>query len=127
MGATQELSVFAGVRGVVSIANNANYFLQGRKCTQVLPRPFYIDDFYLSLPWMNNSRPVVYPAYNYKYRRSKKYRYELGGLGGMIMAGRFKALALKENIKEFDGASLSNFERLGKCGGLYLYKWKPTG
>ena len=119
------LIVFTGVRGVTSIKQNAKYYEQGKACVKNLPTPFYVDEFYLSLPWVNPSRPIIYPGYNYGFQRSKGYRFERGGIGGMISAGHFKALVLKGVVKEYDGADLSNFTLGPQCKDLQVYLYIP--
>lgn len=119
------LIVLGGVRGVVSIAGVENYYQEGRACVAKMPKPVFVEEFYLELPWINPSRPVVYPAYNYAFQRRQGYTFERDGVGGMIRDGHFKALMLKKPDARFDGADLSDFNQVGTCVGLYLFVRRP--
>jgi len=120
------LVVFSGIKGVISIEPFARYYEQGTACVKDLPQPFYVEEFYLSLPWINPSRPVVYPAYNYPYQRARGYEFERGGIGGMITAGHFKALVLTQKVGRFDGADLTGFRLAETCGGFHIYLQKSA-
>ena len=116
--------VLAGIKGMVSIAPAANYYIEGRKCVQVLPKPTFVEEFYLSLPWINDSRPVIFPAYNYGFQRQMGHAFEKGGIGGLIESGHFKSIMIRTRANRFDGAELSGYSQAGECIGMTIYQRK---
>ena len=125
-GIIAPLFVFSGQRGVISISSYAEYYEQLISCIKPLPQPYLVDEFYLSLPWINLSRPIVYPGYNYAFQRAEGSSFERGGIGGMISRGEFKALVLKEKVHGFDGANLDKYQLSDDCGRLKTYLLKPS-
>jgi hypothetical protein len=105
--------VLAGFAGVLSVRSTHDMLVENKRCLDSLPRPVFVDDAYLSLPWMTpGSLPFVL-AYGYDEDRNADRPFERGGVGGMIEGGFFAALALpRGTLSTFDGGSLAAYERI---------------
>ncbi len=105
--------VLAGFAGVLSVRSTHDMLTENKRCLDPLPRPIFVNDAYLSLPWMTpGSLPFVL-AFGYDEDRKANRQFERGGVGGMIEEGFFAALALPPGtVGVFDGASLAAYERL---------------
>jgi hypothetical protein len=123
------LVVLTGFAGVLSVRPMHHHFMENKACLDTLPRPLFVDDIYLSLPWMTpGSLPFVL-TYNYLDDHKAGMRFERDGVGGMISEGFFAALALPSNTQEsFDGASLAGYEHAEKqCPALKIFVRKTSG
>lgn len=104
-------SVFLGYNGVTDVRNQHVERMAHKRCMDNLPKPFFSNYSYYGLPWMTpGNEPFVF-SFQYPKERQAGKKFEKGGLGGLIMSGRFKALAFVQRPppKTFDGASLADF------------------
>ncbi|HSV29406.1 MAG TPA: hypothetical protein VLL76_07600, partial [Candidatus Omnitrophota bacterium] len=91
-------------------------------CLQPVPKPMLVADQYLSLPWMRAGAEPLASSYGYAPGRAAGLAFEGGGVGGLIEAGRFAALALPEPADPFDGGRLFRYERTPlACGHLRVF------
>lgn len=103
--------VFGGVTGVINLRPYHVHYMEVKRCLDGLPRPVYVHERYLSLPWMTpNNTPYVL-AHIYEAERALGATYEHGGIGGLISASRFAAIAVPgfEAPRELDGARLDGY------------------
>ena len=102
--------VLVGFRGVVSVREQNNFYVSVRECVQQLPKPVFIDDGYLSLPWMNPSKINFVLSWSYPIERRRGMRFERGGIGGLITEGYFESLLLNsDSTSTYDGAGLGGY------------------
>ncbi len=116
-------AVFLGLRGVVSVAPQHEMYSTVQACANQLPKPVFIDNAYLSLPWMNPAEHHFVVSYSYPMDRREGLEFERGGIGGLIKEGYFGSLLLGSQYNEYyDGASLGLYEKLSRnCRGYFPY------
>jgi hypothetical protein len=106
------LLVLGGLAGTVSLRFMHERFMDDKACLDMLPRPLFVADLYLSLPWMTPGSPPFVLAYGYDHHRRLGRPFEKGGIGGLIESGYFAALALPPDTSDvFDGGRLDRYER----------------
>lgn len=105
--------VFTGAFGVIDTRQQHRFNISAKRCLDTLPRPLFVNNALLSLPWMT---PGNYPwVIAYDYPKDRKYgrSFKEGGIGGLIEKGRFKVVALTKDgatpPTEYDGGSLSGY------------------
>ena len=103
--------ILAGFWGVMSVRPIHHRNEDGRACIEKLPKPVFAQEQYLSLPWINPSRPVIFPSYNYFAERARGVPYQDGGIGALIEKGYFGALILEAPGESFDGGKLALYYR----------------
>lgn len=115
------MTVFIGYQGVISVYPTHIDMIKKQKCIEKLPKPLFVDNMYLSLPWINPSEPYVFTNWFYKKERESGVLKD-GGIGGLIKKGHYKILLLSDKMKTFDGADLSEYKILpNKCEGFCVY------
>lgn len=117
--------VITGVAGLLDAAGkNHRNWTDMKACINILPKPIFVQDTYLSLPWMVESAEPFVLAHTYTRARELDVPHEKGGIGGRIEAGEFKTLALltdQANVG-YDGARLDGYKlQPGHCGNLYIW------
>jgi hypothetical protein len=106
------LAVLGGLAGVLSVRPIHEHMIRNKICLDTLPRPLYVADIYLSLPWMTPGTPPFVLGYGYQTLRAAGRTMERGGIGGLIEEGYFAALALPLTTKDiFDGGGLDGYRR----------------
>ena len=116
-------TVFLGFQGVLSVTPQHARNLEVGRCIEALPKPVFVDDLYLSLPWMNVGGPHFVVSYNYETDRRAGLAFERGGIGGMVENGEFAALVLRDGDETLDGGHLDRYERRpGSCGHFVAYR-----
>ena len=114
--------IFMGYQGVISVYPQHIDMVKRQKCIEKLPKPLFVDNMYLSLPWMNPSEPYVFTNWFYKKERELGISFNDGGIGGLIKKGHYRTLLFPNELKTFDGAELSEYKILPeKCEGFYVY------
>ena len=104
------LAVLGGLAGVLSVRPIHEHMSRNKVCLDTVPRPLYVADIYLSLPWMTPGTPPFVLGYGYQTLRAAGRTMERGGIGGLIEEGYFAALALPLGTTEtFDGARLDGY------------------
>jgi hypothetical protein len=117
-------AVLAGQAGMIAPQGDQKLIDRRLSCIEVLPRPLYVHDRTLSLPW--NSPGNIPFVRNFYYERDREAgrEYPGGGIGGMIEAGAFEAIAFPAPTppEKIDGAGLGNYTRLGvTCGDMTVF------
>jgi hypothetical protein len=124
--------VLSGSTGVINVRNQHTNYMAGKRCIDSLPRPLYVNNPYLSLPWMApNTEPYVV-SYNYLDDRNAGQAFKFGGIGGLISTGHFKVLAIQRGgkipPKKIDGGHLKNYTLVHKkisaqnpCGKFFIF------
>lgn len=117
--------VIGGAVGVLDAAskNNTNW-TEMKACIAKLPKPIFVQNTYLSLPWMTESAEPFVLAHTYARARELSVPHEKDGIGGRISAGEFKTLVLFTDQAEtgYDGARLDNYElRSERCGDMFVW------
>lgn len=94
------------------------------RCINTHEKPIFVQNTYLSLPWMTESAEPFVLSYTYDRARELGMPHEKGGIGGRIEAGEFKTLALLTDQAEtgYDGARLDNYKRQPEqCGDMFVW------
>ncbi len=121
--------VFSGFQGVIDLGGMHGRHMAAKRCLDTLPRPLFVADRYLSLPWMTPGNVPYVLAYIYETDRALGREFEHGGIGGMIEKGRFAAIALwgNEAPGELDGARLDGYTVApGACRGMTVLLRRPA-
>lgn len=119
------LVVLTGIKGKVSIREQHAFYQEKAQCVSQLPKPVFSSMQFLSSPWLNSSRPIVFPAYNYIVERDGGEQFVDGGIDGMIQRGQFRALLLDAENDPFASRKLDRYERQNQlCGGMAVYLLK---
>jgi len=122
--------VLGGVIGTKDMRPLHRAHMAIKSCLDELPRPLFVGDVYLSLPWMTPGTEPFVLSFFYNRERALGRPFEGDGIGGRIAAGRFAALAIWEDkisvgsdgVPRFDGASLEGYQRRpGSCVGLVVW------
>ncbi len=117
-------AVLGGLTGVTDLRARHVHLAAHKRCLDTLPRPLFVYDRYLSLPWMTpGSQPFVL-AYVYEVDRRMGRDFEGGGIGGMISDNRFAAVAVPGagTLSEVDGGSLDGYAPAPQeCDGLAVF------
>jgi hypothetical protein len=118
------LLVLGGFTGVVSARFMHERFMDDKACLDTLPRPLFVADLYLSLPWMTPGTPPFVLAYGYDRHRRLGRPFDGGGIGGLIDSGYFAALALApDTVDVFDGGRLDRYERAARgCSRFSVFE-----
>lgn len=110
------LTVLFGLSGVTSVRFEHDFHVKAKECLDPLPRPLFIPNHYLSLPWMSPGNPSFVLAYGYHFGTKMGWasKRERGGIGGLIQEKYFAALVFPSNFDglQFDGVSLDGYERV---------------
>jgi len=129
--------VFSGVTGVIDVRHQHVTNMAGKRCLDTLPRPLFVNNSMLSLPWITSNDVHWVRSYNYYDDRRVGNAFKEGGIGGLIEKGRFKVVALSKGgtapPTEYDGGSLSGY-RLMKddavirrtCPEFFIFFRSPT-
>ncbi len=119
--------VLTGVSGVLSVRPGHAFLTANKACLDALPRPLFVDDMYLSLPWMTPGSPSFVLFHKYLDMREAGRQFERGGIGGLIEEGYFAALALPTATKgDFEGVSLAGYRRTeGTCPDFLVFLRRP--
>lgn len=125
--------VLSGVTGVVNVRGQHVYYMAEKKCIDTLERPLYVNNPYLSLPWMApNTVPYVL-SYNYLDDKNIGHKFRHGGIGGLIKKGHFKTLAITKGSvippEQVDGGHLQKYELFvenlveqNPCKNFHIYR-----
>lgn len=122
--------VLGGVIGIKDMRPLHRAHMAIKSCLDELPRPLFVGDVYLSLPWMTPGTEPFVLSFFYNRERALGRPFEGDGIGGRIAAGRFAALAFWEDkisvgsdgVRRFDGASLEGYQRRPEsCMGLVVW------
>ena len=122
-------AVFAGMAGVIDVRGQHANHMALKRCLDGLPRPLFVYDRYLSLPWMTPGNEPFVLSYVYETERARGRPFVDGGIGGMIEAGRFQAVAIPgtEPVSSLDHASLANYgPGPRRCAGMTVLYKKST-
>jgi hypothetical protein len=84
--------VLFGVKGVLSVREQHDLYMTTSECAMQLPKPVFIDDSYLSLPWMNPGKENFMVSWAYPVERRRGIEFERGGIGGLISEQYFGSL-----------------------------------
>ncbi len=116
-------AVLFGVKGIVSVTSQHDFYSSVEKCAGALPKPVFIDNAYLSLPWMNPGKDHFVVSYSYPMDRNNGLAFERGGINGLIKEEYFGSLLLNgENRTSYDDAPLDRYERLDyRCRSFVPY------
>lgn len=106
--------VFAGWKGLISVRPSHDVLMAQKACLTNFKEPFFLENPYLSLPWIMPSNQPFVIHNGYHKDRKAGIEKEGGGVGGLINRGYFATVA----IDDLRGA----FER----PPLRLYSQRPT-
>jgi hypothetical protein len=116
------MMVLTGHARVLSVYPKHCNTVRAQRFIERLPKPLFVDDKYLSLPWMNPSVPYVFTNWSYKKDRESGVLFKDGGIGGLIKRDHYKTLLLGGKVGFFDGADLSEYVVWPvKYEGFYVY------
>ncbi len=118
--------VFTGVVGITDVRDQHARYLKAKACLDPLPRPLFVNDIYLSLPWMTPGNKSYVLSYIYAYDRARGAPFEHDGVGGLIEKGAFETVVLgggAEGPPEmFDGGSFARYSPApaASCAGYWV-------
>ena len=126
--ATAVALVLAGVTGVISVRDQDRIVAANKACLDSLPRPLFIADHTLALPWLNVGTPPFVTGFAYERARAAGLPFAAGGIGGLIGGGQFAALALPPDVgTSYDGGSLELYQRReAGCPGFAVFLRRPA-
>lgn len=106
--------VLGGVTGVIDMRPQHARHMELKRCLDAVPRPLYVHDRYLSLPWMTPDNTPYVLAYIYETDRALGASFEHGGIGGMISSADFAAVVVRGDSApgELDGARLDGYRQV---------------
>ena len=122
-------AVLGGAIGTTSVRHFDTVHRELKSCLDKLPRPMFVDNHYLSLPWMTPGNPSYVLAFGYpEDRQAGRDQYKGDGIGGKISRGEFAALAFTNDPgKTFDGAALTRYRKApSDCKNLVVYLKRPA-
>jgi hypothetical protein len=117
-------AVVFGLTATTSVRKFDAYHRAAKACLDELPRPLFVDNHYLSLPWMTPGNPSYVLAFGYREDRiAGRNSYQGDGIGGRISRGDFAALAFTNDPGgAYDGAPLTRYRRVASdCPDLFVY------
>ena len=113
---------------VKSLDYTHDRYSAARPCLDTLARPLFIDELYLSLPWMTPGTEPFVLAYAYPFARAAGLPFAEGGIGGLIESGYFATLVLNGPADRFDGGGLFRYEKASEsCAGMTIYRRMDAG
>jgi len=117
-------AALTGVVGIKDLTGQHRSYKALKACLDDVPRPLFVNEVYLSLPWMTpRSEPYVL-SFFYERERVLDQPFDGDGIGGRIRNGHFAALAFWQGsvTERFDGASLKKYEKKPlPCGNLDIW------
>lgn len=124
------LSVLTGVVGITSLRPQHRTYMEFKQCSDSLPRPFFMPIPYMGLPWMTPGNTPWVLSYTYhEERQLRRKPFENDGVGGMISAGAFSALAFPEDSRPqgWDGADARQYQLVDwpQCRDFSVYLRRP--
>lgn len=115
-------SVMAGINGVISQRAMHDHVAAMQPCLADLPRPIFVNDMNLSLPWITPSDQHFLLSFYYATDRAGGRKFEADGVGGLIKNGYFNSLVFANRMDAFDGAPLDHYDlQEVTCGGSFIY------
>lgn len=118
------VAVLAGQAGMVAPQGDQKLIDRRLSCIEVLPSPMYVHDRMLSLPWNSPGNTPFVRNFYYERDREAGREYPVGGIGGMIEAGMFEAIAYPapNPPAKIDGAGLRTYTKLPViCGEMTIF------
>lgn len=81
-----------------------------KQCLDGLPRPLFVADSNLSLPWITPGTPPFVLSFVYRQERAMGRAFESGGVGGLIERGYFSSIVMfGQDTDRVDGATLDRY------------------
>ncbi len=107
-------AVVTGYVGMTSLKKHHDAYSKFTQCIAGLPHPIFIQNPYLSLPWMSGGERHFILSFIYHEERRRGHRFAGDGIGGMIERGELATLVFPGSSKtnRYDGASLGNFQEI---------------
>lgn len=106
-------AVLVGLAGARpgDLASGHGGLVAAKRCLDGLPRPLYVDNDYLSLPWMTPDNPPFVKPFPYGMERAMGRWFERGGIGGLVGEGWFAAIVVPgvDAPPAVDGAALERY------------------
>ena len=105
--------VFTGIQGQLSVRNQHIAYMADKECLDRMPKPLFVNDRYLSLPWMTPGNESYVLSDLYEEDRQLNRSFEGDGIGGRIAVRYFASLAIRGNKipEQLDGASLDGYRQ----------------
>lgn len=127
-------AVLVGAAGTIDVRRQHPVYMEMKRCADSLPRPLYLNNNYLGLPWMTPGNTPWVLSYTYNEERALAHRpFEHGGIGGLIDAGAFAAVAYQSDEQEppteLDGGILAtHYERRAapQCPRTFVFFRKQS-
>jgi len=122
--------VLSGAIGVIDIRAQHTAYMERKVCLDKLPRPLFVHDSYLSLPWMTPGSTPYVLSYAYDRDRAQGKEFEHGGIGGLVEQQSFAAIVMRRgtSLDTLDGAALNRYTaQPWTCGGLPVFLRKGNG
>jgi len=111
------IAVLSGQAGILSVRFQHDNYTKLKACADSLPRPLFVPDLYMSLPWMTPGNPSFILAYGYRNIAGMggPSKLERGGLDGLVREGYFASLVQSPSkINRYVKADLDGYKRIEK-------------
>lgn len=120
-------TVLLGLTGVIDLRPQHRHYMALKRCADSLPRPLFIDNPYMGLPWMTPGNTPWVRSYIYYEERALGRAFERGGIGGLIAEGAFVAIVAAPGSSQIDGTALSGYVRTPapECTEMDVFLRKP--
>jgi len=116
-------AVLAGAVGVTDLREQHRQNLATKRCVDPLPRPIFVNNPFMALPWLTPAGEHFILSYVYDKERRLGRAFGGGGLGGYVGRGHFRTIVLGgDRVPErLDGASLAGYRTADvRCPGLTI-------
>jgi hypothetical protein len=113
----------AGLLGATDLRPMHRGIMMAKACLDPLPRPLFVDNPYLSLPWMNPGEEHYVLSFQYRRERAMGKQFAGNGIGGLIERGHFASLAVwsSDPVIVLDGTQPSQYVETGRCEGARIF------
>jgi hypothetical protein len=106
--------VLSGDTGVINLRSQHATYMSGKACLDTLARPLFVNNPYLSLPWISPNTENFVLSYTYLDDKNAGKAFKFGGVGGLISEGRFNMLAIQKGSEvpphQVDGGDLRKYK-----------------
>lgn len=111
-----------GVVGTTDLRYMHTAFTAWKACLDPMPRPVFVDNVYMSLPWMTPATEPFVLSFLYRVERDMGKPFAGDGIGGLVARGHFATIAVPapEAPAAIDSANLDGYGVAKSCQGLQV-------
>ncbi len=122
--------VLGGVIGTTDLRQQHGTIARLKECLDPLPRPLFVANPILALPWIIPTPTPFVLSYTYERERLLGRPFEAGGVGGLMDGGFFAAVAMPDPGGEpivHDGSRLERYQRVANCRHFAVFLRAQSG